>query len=270
MKPKIIAVLNQKGGVGKTTTSVNLSVCLALKGLSTCIIDLDPQANASEDLGALDWSGTLSNHIMNINDSTSKKMRSELNLFSYDVPGGKPLTVFPSDIDLETVAIYASTITYKEAILLDFIQSNPFTRDTDYIIIDCPPSLNVLTVNAIYCATNFLIPIDCSRHALKGMASLLKSISTVKRSNVFDNFWILLNEVDQREKIINNVILNQISVNGLSEKVLRTQIKNLSSINKSIFRGSPIALTDDIGSQCFLSLTDEILERCSNDKEVRI
>lgn len=258
--PNIIVDMNQKGGVGKTTTAINIASWLCELGFKTALIDLDAQSNASISLGAREWgkSGeSLSNHIM------ESSIRNSCEPFYFNTPKSS-LCLLPSNIQLAAIALNISSKIHKEKILHNFIKNTPLMSNMDYIIIDCPPSLDVLTVNAIFAATHFLIPIDYGKYALEGMAGLLNTIAVVKEVDAIHDFWIVQNELDIREKIVNEWVENELKSSGLIHKVLNTKIRNSSSINKSSITGIPAVFNNDRGSEDLRSLTEEIVRRCSN------
>jgi chromosome partitioning protein len=262
MKTKIIANINQKGGSGKTTTAHNLAICLALKGHNVGFIDLDPQKNSTVMFGARNWGDPLLGETLS-NDVMNGKIKSTCKPFWHETC--KTLAILPSNIDLARIALNISTNTYKEKILSNFLMTSPIFKKMDYILIDCAPSLDVLTINATYAATNFLIPVDCEGFALEGMAALLQTISEVKETDIFEDFWILLTKVDPREKIVNQQVNVYLETNGLLSKVLNTKIKKLSSFVKSTINHVPVSLTKDPAGEYYQLLADEIIMRCKND-----
>jgi chromosome partitioning protein len=170
--PRVIAVANQKGGVGKTTTAINLGACLAELGLRTLVVDLDPQGNASTGLG------------INIRD---------LNLSMYDVlladarmedcleaTSVRNLFVAPSSLDLAGAEIELVSVMSREQRLANAIAQ--VIDDFDYVLIDCPPSLGLLTVNGLAAASEVLVPIQCEYYALEGLGQLLRNVELVQRN----------------------------------------------------------------------------------------
>lgn len=167
---RIISIFNQKGGVGKTTTNINLSACLAKKGKKVLIIDNDPQGNSTSGVGIDKSSVEYSLYDVLIDNVNPKKavIKTE-----YD-----NLYVLPSNVDLAGAEIELSMIENRETRLKKAI--NKISKDYDYIFIDCPPSLGLLTINSLIAADSILIPIQCEYYALEGVSSLLNTYNLVK------------------------------------------------------------------------------------------
>ena len=166
-------VANQKGGVGKTTSSVNIAAALALGGLSVLVIDLDPQGNASTALGVEHPAGTPSSYDVLINGATI----ADSVVDSPEAPG---LKVLPATIDLAGAEIELVSLVARENKLLRALRSYLAEHPTDYVFLDCPPSLGLLTLNALVAATEILIPIQCEYYALEGVSQLVRTINLVK------------------------------------------------------------------------------------------
>ncbi|MDG2389218.1 MAG: AAA family ATPase [Planctomycetaceae bacterium] len=169
---RIIAVMNQKGGVGKTTTSVNLAAGLAAQGRKVCLVDLDPQGHASLHVGEEAYNGTATIYDVFAGARTfsqSKKM-VDSNLW-----------VIPSNIDLAAAEVELSGEDRKEFILKEAMESDPEVQSLDYVIFDCPPSLGVLTINALTAATEVFIPLQPHFLALQGLSKLFETTALVKR-----------------------------------------------------------------------------------------
>lgn len=166
---RIIAVANQKGGVGKTTTTVNLAAGLALAGLKVLVIDLDPQGNASTALGVEHYSGTLSSYEMLIGNCEPAEA-------TYPAAFTSNLFCIPATLDLAGAEIELVSIVRREYRLTDAIKK---IEGFDYIFIDCPPSLGLLTINAMTAATEVLLPIQCEYYALEGVGQLLNNITMI-------------------------------------------------------------------------------------------
>ena len=171
---RIFVIANQKGGVGKTTTAVNLAVGLARGGLRTLVVDLDPQGNASTALGIEHGEGTPGTYEVLNGEPIADLVQVS--------PESENLLVLPATIDLAGAEITLVSAFARESKLLhaltNYLRDNP----TDYIFIDCPPSLGLLTVNALVAAREILIPIQCEYYALEGVSQLLRTIDMVKRS----------------------------------------------------------------------------------------
>lgn len=168
---RIIAITNQKGGVGKTTTAINLSACLAEAGQNVLLVDFDPQGNATSGLGI--ERGELERTIydvlsenVSVKDSLIKNIQSNLDLL-------------PSDMNLAGAEIEFQEVEDKEKLLQGYL--NQVREEYDFILIDCPPSLNILTINAMTAADTVLVPIQCEYYALEGLNQVLKTVDLVKR-----------------------------------------------------------------------------------------
>ena len=171
-KTRIFVVANQKGGVGKTTTSVNLAAGLALGGLSVLVVDLDPQGNASTALGVEHSPGTPGTYEVLIGGSA---------IADHVVPSTEAprLQVLPASIDLAGAEIELVSVVARENRLLRALRAYLAEHPTDYVFIDCPPSLGLLTLNALVAATEILIPIQCEYYALEGVSQLMRTINLV-------------------------------------------------------------------------------------------
>lgn len=248
---KTIAICNQKGGVGKTTTSINLSTYLALSGKKILLIDIDPQGNATSGLG-------INKH--NIKQSVYDLLIEEIDPKPIIIGTGiNNLSLIPSTLSLtgaevELVGIMGREYRLKKAL-------SPILMDFDYIIIDCPPSLGLLTVNALSAADSVLIPIQCEYYALEGLSQLVNTVNLVKE-NLNASLQIegvLLTMADFRTNLTNEVI-NEVK-NFFKGKVYNTIIPRNIRITESPGFGKPIALYDksSIGAQKYNDFTNELL-----------
>lgn len=170
---RVFVVANQKGGVGKTTTSVNLAAALALGGLSVLVVDLDPQGNASTALGVEHAPGTPGTYEVLLGGATM----AEHVVASTEAPN---LMVLPASIDLAGAEIELVSTVARENRLLRSLRAYLADHPTDYVFFDCPPSLGLLTLNALVAATEILIPIQCEYYALEGVSQLMRTINLVK------------------------------------------------------------------------------------------
>lgn len=247
---KIICIANQKGGVGKTTTAVNLAASLALEQKKTLLIDIDPQGNASSGVGVeKDSVGENIYHVI-IEDQDFLKVIRETP-FSH-------LYVVPSSIDLIGAEIELVNVPGRESRLKDRLST--VAESYDYIIIDCPPSLGLLTVNSLNAAGSVLIPIQCEYYALEGLSQLLNTIKRIKRAFnpqlKIEGF--LLTMFDKRNKLSHQVACE--IKNYFPEKVLRTIIPRNVRLGECPSYGKPVFFYDKLsaGSRSYLELAQII------------
>jgi chromosome partitioning protein len=249
---KIISVANQKGGVGKTTTTINLSAALAEKGKKILIIDIDPQGNTSSGFG-ID---------KNQRDNTVYELilgYSTINeaIIHNVIPN---LDIIPSNVNLAGAEIELIDKAHKEAILkmeLDFVQ-----EDYDFIIIDCPPSLNVLTVNAMVASDAVLVPIQCEFYALEGLSQLIHTINLVReRLNQKLNIeGIVFTMYDARTNLSQQVVENV--KEHVTQKIYNTMIPRNVRLAEAPSYGEPITVYDpkSVGAESYRALAEEFLE----------
>lgn len=253
MGQKIISISNQKGGVGKTTTAINLGSSLALLGKRTLVIDLDPQANATTGLG-IDPS-SLSRQIYHV-------LLEGSDIDSIIVPTKLPeLFLVPSNTDLVGVDVELMDAPMRERLVSRIISG---MRDTfDYILVDCPPSLGLLTLNALTASHSLLIPVQCEYYALEGIRSILNTFNLVKNrlnpSLSIEGF--LMTMFDSRTKLSHEVTGNMRS--HFNSKVFKTVIPRNTRLCEAPSFGLPICLYDisSKGAQHYLMLAKEILSR---------
>ncbi|QGU08707.1 Sporulation initiation inhibitor protein Soj [Corynebacterium occultum] len=199
--PRLITIANQKGGVGKTTSSVNLAAGLALHGMKVLVIDLDPQGNASTALGVEHRAGTLSSYEMLIGECTPEEalqQSSEMeNLYCI------PATIDLAGAEIELVSLVRREYRLYDSVRGDFLEKYGF----DYVIIDCPPSLGLLTINAMTLVDEVLIPIQCEYYALEGVGQLLNNITMIREhlNTSLHISGILLTMYDARTKLAEQV-----------------------------------------------------------------
>nr|WP_240190928.1 MULTISPECIES: AAA family ATPase [Aeromicrobium] len=223
---RVFVVANQKGGVGKTTTSVNIAAAMALRGLSVLLIDLDPQGNASTATNIEHGSGTPGTYEvlldgMAIDDAVQQ---------APDIPN---LTVVPATIDLAGAEIELVSLVSREQRLRQAIDSYVESHDVDYVFIDCPPSLGLLTVNAMAAAREVLIPIQCEYYALEGLSQLLRNIELVQRhlNPDLDVTTVLLTMHDARTNLSASVAAEVRQHFG--DRVLQTAIPRSVKISEA-------------------------------------
>ena len=248
---KTIAICNQKGGVSKTTTSINLSSYLALAQKKTLLIDLDPQSNATSGIG-------INKH--SVNSSIYNVLHEHTSLDSIVKPTQiEHLTLAPSNLDLtgaEVELVNAMSREYRLKKSIETIKSN-----YDFIIIDCPPSLGLLTINALTAADSVLIPIQCEYYALEGLSQLTNTITLI-RDNLNSDLKIegvLLTMADYRTKLTKEVIEEVKKFFG--NKVYNSVIPRSIKLTEAPGFGKPIALYDkhSIGAVAYQNLSKEVL-----------
>lgn len=256
---KIIAIANQKGGVGKTTTSVNLSAALAAKGKKVLVIDTDPQGNTTSGFGI--EKNELDNTIYELMLSECSIKECILN----DVI--QRVSVIPSNVNLAATEIELIGVDRKEFILKREIE---WVKDSyDYIIIDCPPSLNFLTINSMTTADSVLVPIQCEYYALEGLSQLIHTINLVKERLNPDLAMegVLFTMYDSRTNLSLQVVENVKS--HLNEKVFTTVIPRNIRLAEAPSYGMPINMYDarSAGAEAYLSLAEEIINNKPLDEE---
>lgn len=252
-RPRILAVANQKGGVGKTTTAINLGTALAAVGERVLVIDLDPQGNASTGLGIERKPHQKSSYHVLIGEA-------ELGDVIRD-SGIPNLHCAPATIDLLGAELELADFERKTFRLLDAIQRSPL--DYTYILVDCPPSLNLLTINSLAAADAILVPLQCEFFALEGLSQLLKTVERVKatlNSRLIIQ-GVVLTMFDKRNSLSEQVAQDVRSV--LGEKVYDTIIPRNVRISEAPSHGRPVLLYDHdcVGSQAYIRLASEVIRR---------
>ncbi len=249
---RIIAVTNQKGGVGKTTTAVNLSACLAQCGKKVLLVDSDPQGNATSGTGIDKMTLSTSIYDMYMNGEDVRDI-----ILHTKVPN---LDIIPSSIDLAGIEIELATIPNKELLLKNSLKR--ITDDYEFIIIDAPPSLGVITVNILTAADEVLIPIQCEFYALEGLSQLIKSISMIKQAlnRRLRIGGILLTMFDNRTNLSQQVSDNVREY--FPEKVFNTVIPRNVRLGEAPSFGLPITIYDPkcAGADAYRELAMEVME----------
>lgn len=253
---RVIAVVNQKGGVGKTTTAINLATGLAAIYKKTLIIDIDPQGNASTGLGIAQRDRQI-----NIYDVLLEDINIKQAILDTIVP---KLNIIPANVDLAAAEAELINKENREFILKDKISS--ILSDFDYIIIDCPPSLGMLTINSLVASQSMIIPLQCEFFALEGLSHLLKTISLIKRNlnKSIEIEGVVLTMYDKRNKLTEQIEADVREC--LKDKVYRTTIPRNVRASEAPSHGKPLMIYDvkSPGAIAYLHLAKEILEKHNN------
>lgn len=248
---KIIAIANQKGGVGKTTTTTNLAACIAQKGNTVLVIDIDPQGNATSGLGINKEELDNTVYEMILGDCTFDECLTDSVV--------ENLQVLPSDVDLAGAEIDMIGLDRREHILKDILKNKK--KNYDYIIIDCPPSLNVLTVNAMTAADSVIVPIQCEYYALEGLAQLVHTIELIKKrlNKKLEIEGVVFTMYDPRTNLSLEVV--ETVKENLNQKIYRTMIPRNVRLAEAPSYGLPISMYDakSTGAIAYNNLADEVL-----------
>jgi chromosome partitioning protein len=257
--PRVLALANQKGGVGKTTTAINLGTALAAIGENVLIVDLDPQGNASTGLGIDRKARRRSTY-----DVLTREVTIRDAILETAVPR---LHIVPSTMDLSGFELEIAQERDRAYRLRDALASlNANTNggaEYSYVLIDCPPSLNLVTVNAMAASNSILVPLQCEFFALEGLSQLLKTVEQVRTSlnPGLTIHGIVLTMYDARNNLSGQVVADVRSFMG--EKVYQTMIPRNVRISEAPSYGKPVLLYDlkCVGSQAYLRLASEIIQR---------
>ncbi len=251
---KIISIANQKGGVGKTTTAINLSSSLAAAEKKTLLIDIDPQSNSSSGLSINNHSPSVYEVLVGVEDINNAVLNSYMPY----------LDILPSNINLVGAEIEMVDMPEREKLLGQAVAG--LQTNYEYIIIDCPPSLGLLTLNSLSASDSVLIPVQCEYFALEGLGQLLNTINIVKQhfNKNLTIEGVLLTMFDVRLRLSQQVAEEVRKYFG--DKVFKTIIHRNVRISEAPSFGKPVILYDAIstGSQNYIALAAELLERNSN------
>ncbi len=257
MRGKIIALANQKGGVGKTTTAINLAAALAKLGKKLLVVDSDPQGNASSGLGIS--IKDMGKHLYHCYLNKEQAARSIRQVNGYD-----NFDILPTHIDLIGVEVELMSAKMRERYLSKMLQ--PFLRDYDYVIIDCPPSLGLLTLNALTAADSVIIPLQCEYFALEGLSQLVRTIRLVKNSYNNSLFieGLVLTMFDRRNKLTYQVAKEV--KQHFKEKVFTTFIPRNVRLSECPSHGQAIIDYDkrSTGAISYMNLGREFIKRQKN------
>jgi len=254
---KIISVANQKGGVGKTTTAINLAACLALSGQKVLIIDIDPQGNASSGLGV-----NLRENQKGIYELLAGDASLDQVIYPTEID---TLKIIPSNVDLAGAEIELVGRDHREKILS--MALNGVNAEYEFIVIDCPPSLGLLTLNALTVSQSVLIPMQCEYYALQGLNQLLKTLKRVQKSinpdlkvegillTMYDNRTLLTSQVENHVK------------KYFSEFLMKTIIPRNIRLSEAPSHGKPIVLyaNRSKGSDSYVELAQEVIQRTKGE-----
>jgi chromosome partitioning protein len=248
--PRVIAVANQKGGVGKTTTAVNLGASLADLGFRTLVVDLDPQGNASTGLGINNRELATSIYDVLLNDTPLEDTIEPASL--------KNLFVAPANLDLagaeiELVPAFSRELRLKRAI--DSVRD-----DYDFVLIDCPPSLGLLTINAFAAASEVLVPIQCEYYALEGLGQLLRNVELVRKSlnPVLELSTLILTMYDARTRLADQVV-DEVHTH-FGNKVCKQIVPRNVRLSEAPSYGQPVIVFDPLskGARAYHALAVEV------------
>ncbi len=252
LETKIIAIVNQKGGVGKTTTAINLCACLAELNKRVLLVDIDPQGNATAGLGVDRTSLSYCIYKVLIEEEPIEKALIELKEYSFDL---LPATIDLAGAEIELVPAFSRELRLKKAL-------SSLIGRYDYIYIDCPPSLGLLTINALAAADEVIIPVQCEYYALEGLSKLLDSLRLVK-SNLNPGLEIggMVMTMHDRRTNLSKQVINEI-VNFFHDKAFHTIVPRSVRLSEAPSYGQPIILyaPSSTGANAYRRLAKEVID----------
>ena len=250
---KTVAILNQKGGVGKTTTAVNLTACIGAEGKKTLLIDIDPQGNSTSGFGVDKRKTEVSSYEVLIGERTAKE--------AVITTAFKNVDIIASNMNLAGAELEIIDRQNREALLKTAVA--PIWNDYDYIFLDCPPSLGLITLNALTCADTFLVPIQCEYYALEGLSQLMATVRQIKRlyNPYIDLEGVLLTMYDGRLNLTQQVV--EEVKKFFPKKVFRTTIPRNVRLSEAPSFGQPVLYYDKSskGAVAYGELAREFLEK---------
>ena len=250
---RIIAIINQKGGVGKSTTAVNLAAALGEQGRKTLIVDFDPQGNSTSGFGIEKEDLDQCIYDALLNDVPAESLVLDTNC--------KKVFVIPATIQLAGAEIELVSAIARETRLKYLLE--PIQDEFDFIFIDCPPSLGLLTINALTAADSVLIPIQCEYYALEGVTKLLESMKMVKSrlNKGLDTYGVLMTMYDSRTSLSNQVVEEVQSYFG--DKAFKTLIPRTVKISEAPSFGEPVITyaPQNKGAKAYMNLAKEVIKR---------
>lgn len=258
--PKIVSVANQKGGVGKTTTTINLAAALVEAGKRVLVVDLDPQGNASTGLGIESEDREL---------TTYELLLEDVDLDAIILPTETPgLLIIPATVDLSSADIELISNEKRSFLLHDALRQTAMDRfEFDYILIDCPPSLNLLTVNAMIASHSVLVPLQSEFFALEGLSQLMLTIREVRQTGNKDLRieGVVLTMYDQRNNL--SLQVEQDARDNLGELVFSTRIPRNVRVSEAPSFAMPVLSYDSVskGAQAYRALAREVINRNSEE-----
>jgi len=251
--PRIIAIANRKGGVGKTTTTVNIATAMAATGKKVLVVDLDPQGNASTSMGINKRGRMASSYEVLLGE----KSLSEAVVWT-EVPN---FSIIPSSPDLAGAEVELIDVQNREYALKQALAKGAVNYD--YVLIDCPPSLSLVTINALVAANAVIVPLQCEFLALEGITDLIRNINQIKKrfNPSLELQGVVLTMYDRRNNL-SQMVEDDVR-NYFGKKVYQTVIPRNVRISEAPSHGKPVLLYDFKcpGSQAYISLTGEVLKR---------